>query len=71
MNFHSIYEDKEAVRESKNKDSMILNIIGYACRHPNNKNVGITYSYSHRSYPDHQDENLIGKAREAFQLLEF
>ncbi len=48
--YHSIAEDKEAVKRSQNKETMILEMAGYVCRHSQNKNIGINFDYSHRYY---------------------
>jgi hypothetical protein len=68
---HRVVEDKEAVKRSNNKGTMILEMIDYICRLPRNKNVGIAFDYSHRYYPGHQDKSLTKSAREAFNLLKF
>jgi hypothetical protein len=71
LNYHSVVEDKEAVKRSGNKGTMILEMVGYVCRHPGNKNIGINFDYSQRYYAGHRDNNLADKAREDFKLVEF
>lgn len=71
VNYHSIAEDKKAVKKSNVKKSMILNIVSYICRHPNNKNIGISYGYSQRYYQGNQDKELAQKAIETFKQLKF
>lgn len=71
VSYHSVAEDSEAVKRSRNKDIMILEMVGYLCRHPQNKNIGINFDYSQRYYPGHQDENLTTKAHGTFKSLKF
>jgi len=71
VSYHTISEDKEAVKRSSNNDPMLLEMVGNICRLPQNKNMAITNDYSHRYYPNHQDVQLKDKASKAFQSLKF
>ncbi|MFA4830387.1 MAG: hypothetical protein WC855_03135 [Thermodesulfovibrionales bacterium] len=71
ISYHSISEDKNAHKQSNNKDPMLLEMIGFFCRQPQNKNIGIVFDYSHRYYAGHQDEKLPEKARITFEKLKF
>lgn len=71
ISYHFVAEDKKAVKRSKNKDMMLLEMIGYTCRHPENKNTGVNFDYSNRYYSGNRDEALNNKAHESFELLQF
>jgi len=71
ISYHSIAEDRKAIKRSNNNDPMLLEMIGFFCRQPKNKNIGIAFDYSHRYYTGHQDEKLSEKARETFGKLKF
>jgi hypothetical protein len=71
VTYHFVAEDREAVKRSRNEDIMMLETVGYACRHPQNKNIGVNFDYSHRYYSGHRDEKLPTNARDAFELLTF
>jgi hypothetical protein len=68
---HLIAEDKDAVRTSNNKEPMILEMVDYFCRHPQNKNIGISFDYSSRYYKGNQDSSLVEKAKNVFESLKF
>ena len=55
VKYHSITLDKDAKKISKNKDPMALEMAGYVCRHPNNKNIGVNFDFSHRYYKGNED----------------
>ena len=71
VSYHSVAEDTEAVKRSSNKETMILEMVGYVCRLPQNKNIGIDFDYSQRYYSGNQDGNLASKADKAFGTLKF
>ena len=71
VKYHSIAEDKKPVKRSRNKNNMLLEIDGYVCRHPKNKNIAINFGYSKRYYPGNQDNNLTTKSRDIFESLNF
>ncbi len=68
--YHSAAEDKKAKKISKNKDPMILELAGYVCRHPKNKNIGVNFDFSHRYYKGNEDESLVLRVKELFKKLE-
>ena len=70
VGYHSAAEDKEAKKRSTNKKIMILEMVGYVCRHPKNKNIGVTFDFSHRYYKGNEDESLALRAKELFKNLE-
>lgn len=71
VGYHLTAEDKKAKKISKNKDPMILEMAGYVCRHPKNKNIGVNFDFSHRHYKGHEDESLVLRVIELFKKLEF
>lgn len=64
VKFNSKAEDKEAIKRSSKQESMILEIIGFNCRHPYNNSIAIQATYSHRYYSGNKDKNLNKKAAE-------
>lgn len=68
--YHSVAEDKKAKKMSRNKEPMILEMAGYVCRHPKNKNLGVNFDFSHRYYKGHEDKNLVPMTKELFKNLE-
>jgi hypothetical protein len=71
ISYYSIAEDKEAKKRSTSKDPMLLEMAGYFCRLPQNKNIGIFFDYSQRYYPGDQDRTLREKAKATFDTLKF
>jgi hypothetical protein len=71
VSYHTIAVDREAVKRTRNKENMILEMIGYICRHPQNKNIAIDFDYSQRYYSGHRDENIEAKAYDTFELLRY
>lgn len=70
VSYHSSILDKKAIKRSKNKAPMILEVAGFICRHPKNKNIGVNFDYSHRYYKGHEDESLLPRAEKLFKQLE-
>ena len=54
--YHTVVEDKKAKKGSKNKEPMILEMVGYLLQHPENKNIGVNFDFSHRYYKGNEDE---------------
>ena len=69
VSYHSAAEDKKAKKKSKSKEPMILEMVGYVCRHPNNKNIGVNFDVSHRYYKGQEDESLVLMAKELFKKI--
>ena len=69
VTYYSAAEDKKAKKRSKNKDPMILEMAGYVCRHPKNKNLAVDFDFSHRYYKGHEDKKLVPMAKEFFKNL--
>lgn len=71
VSYHTIAVDREAVKRTRNKENMILEMFGYICRHPQNKNIAIDFDYSQRYYSGHRDESIEAKAHDTFELLRY
>jgi hypothetical protein len=68
---HHVAEDHAAKKQSLlNKEPMILENHVYACRLPGNKNLGISFTCSHRYYRGHQSPSFQNLARGYFAKLE-
>ena len=50
---------------------MIVERYGYVCRSPNNKNIAISFEYSHRSYEGQDDGTAFLRAEAAYARLKF
>ncbi|HEX9023737.1 MAG TPA: hypothetical protein VF799_07865 [Geobacteraceae bacterium] len=66
----TVMEDAAAVRHSSRTDSMIIDVFGVLCRHPNNS-LGILVAYSHRHYPENKDPGAAERAQKLFDGIEF
>jgi hypothetical protein len=71
IQYHSITQDNAAQKRSNNKEPMLFEMVGFFCRHPQNKNAGIYFDYSHRYYSGNQDDNLVDMAKKTFNSLKF
>lgn len=71
INYHSIAEDKKPVTKTHINKMMTLEIAGFICRHPDNKNIAINYGYSQRYYQGNQDKDLIDKSVKIFEQIKF
>ena len=71
VSYHTIAEDNKAVKHFMNKKPMLVEMVGYTCRYPLNRNMVINFDYSHRYYPGNGDEKLLEKANKVFSQLEF
>jgi hypothetical protein len=71
IQYHSIVQDNAAQKRSNNKEAMLLEMAGFFCRHPQNKNTGIYFDYSHRYYSGHQDDKIVDMAKKTFNSLKF
>lgn len=54
-----------------NGKEMVIEMIDFTCRHPDNKNAGIYMAYSKTYSPGHEDEDFSDKALELFNHLYF
>jgi hypothetical protein len=61
IKYHSLSKDKGAKTPSGTK-IMLMESIGYCCRHPKNKTVGVDFVYSHRHHAGDDDADFPRKA---------
>lgn len=68
---YSKTEDHVPPKKSSKRAYMILENIGFSCRHPRNKTVGITFEYSHFHYPEHYDPDFEDKAMRFLEQVQY
>jgi len=66
----TVMEDDGTVRRSSRTDSMIIDVFGVLCKHPNNI-TGVLVAYSHRHYRENKDPGAAEKAQKVFDSIEF
>ncbi len=64
-------KDKDPLTRSKRKGHMILEIMSFACRHPDDQGKGIYLTHSKRYFPGQKTERISERAWELFRTLEF
>ncbi|ATX80421.1 hypothetical protein Ga0123461_2015 [Mariprofundus aestuarium] len=68
---HIVTEDHGAKKRTDTPGLMILDVYALVCRHPQNRNAAISFSYSQRYYPENRNENIASKARQLIDSLGF
>ena len=68
---HMITEDKAAVKRTGKSGFMILEALTLTCAHPENRNMAINVTYSHRYYPEHRNVSFIDQALNILNSIEF
>ena len=71
VRYHTKYKDFGATNLPKGAKYLIVEDIGIMCRHPNNKNVGVTIALSQRSLPEDAIENFETLANDFIKNAEF
>ena len=71
MRFHTFSEDRSALLKSYKKVKMTLEMFGYHCQHPKNKNVGVIFEYSHRYYSGERNPNFEKQAENFLSQIKF
>jgi hypothetical protein len=71
VRYHTKYKDFGATNLPKGASYLIVEDIGIMCRHPDNKNVGITIALSQRSLPEDAIENFEKLANDFIKNAEF
>lgn len=51
--------------------TVILEVVNFTCRHPDNKTAGVYLAYSKKYFEDENEENITANARELFSRLYF
>lgn len=64
-------EDTQAIKQSSNNNSMILEVVNYTCKHPTVKNAGANISYSHRYYAGNKDSELDSYSKKLINEFKF
>ena len=71
VRFHTKYKDYGAKNLPKSSSYLIIEDIGIICRHPENKNVGVTIALSQRSTPEDASKTFKSLADEFIKNAEF
>ena len=71
VRYHTKVEDKIPKRQSGKKDPMILEVMGFNCRHPKNPKAGIQVSISNRYIPGNPDPGLRKQVEKLFKQTTF
>ena len=69
--YHIKIEDHEPVKRSEKQGSMIMENIGFICRHPDDEDLYINFEYSHRYYPGDEDPDLEMRAAKFTDEVKF
>lgn len=68
--YHMISEDR-AAKTRPGQKVMLLEMVGYICQHPKDRNKGVNFQYSHRYYPGDEDPEIKNKAKEFLDNVTF
>jgi hypothetical protein len=71
VKYHSISKDKAARVQGGGITTMLLENIGYNCKHPKNHMVGVNIEYSIRHYPETNYSSFEVDAANFFNNVEF
>jgi hypothetical protein len=71
VRYHTKYKDFGATNLPPGASYLITEDIGIMCRHPDNKNVGVTIALSQRSLPEDAIENFEALANVFIKNAEF
>lgn len=71
VRFHTKYKDYGAKNLPKSSSYLIVEDIGIICRHPENKNVGVTIALSQRSTPEDASKTFESLAEDFIKNAEF
>jgi hypothetical protein len=71
VRYHTKYKDFGATNLPKGAEYLIVEDIGIMCRHPENRNVGVTIALSQRSLPEDAIENFEALANDFIKNAEF
>ncbi len=63
--------DSDPLTVSGRQDPMLLEVVSFICRHPENPEIGISLSYSKRYYQSEAVEDLMPTATGLFDSLRF
>jgi hypothetical protein len=67
----SCVENNSKEEKQEKGKTMILEMINFTCRHPDNKNAGVYLAYSKKYSPGNGDKDFAEKALELFNHLYF
>ena len=71
IRYHTKYKDFGATNLPSGASYLVTEDIGIMCRHPDNKNVGVTITLSQRSLPEDAIENFEALANDFIKNAEF
>jgi len=68
---HIVAEDRDPETGSNVVTAMLVETVGTVCIHPADASVGVSLSYSHRSFPEDRDRSFEGAATPLLQTQQF
>jgi hypothetical protein len=71
VKFKTLMNDFGAKRPSGNTEAMLIETIGFNCRHPFNKNILVNVEYSRRYYPSYSDSSWQEEADQFLNQIKF
>jgi hypothetical protein len=71
VKFYTQSRDKDPLTRSRRKGSMILEIMGFTCLHPQDRKKGVIISHSKRYFPGQKTERITERSWELFRSLAF
>ena len=71
VRFHTIYKDFKAHNLPADANYLIVEDIGTICRHPYNKNIGVTIALSQRTLTNNRFENFDSLANDFIKKVTF
>lgn len=71
VRYHTKAEDHAAVKRSRRKGFMLLEAVGFVCRHPGHADLVVMAEFSHRYYPGKVDAKFLSKANRFLAQVQF
>lgn len=68
---HIVAEDRDPETGSNVVTAMLVETVGTVCIHPNDDRIGVSLSYSHRSFPEDRDRGFEAYATPLLQSQQF
>jgi hypothetical protein len=68
---HIVAEDRDPETGTNVVTAMLVETVGTVCIHPDDTSIGVSLSYSHRSFPEDRDRGFEGYATPLLQTQQF
>jgi len=68
---HMVAEDRDPETGSNVVTAMLVETVGTVCIHPADASIGVSLSYSHRSFPEDRDRGFEAYATPLLQTQQF